>query len=601
MPLLFLCAFAWAQPSGYVPGTQVCWTFNNRAHGYFKAAGNGERHILLSFTGYGEKTCNDYQNQAPQNLLNDLGTNWDGRTVRAPGDTIVWEIFTLPANAEMWIPDYASDITYFFSHIAPIDTSNHKLFHLQGLSHGVGRLWGYLANLYGHNSPYSKIFSTTISMSGTAQDSARIASSSGNVRSWVWVGEDDAGQTQPSLSLELFNNITGPKRYTLLVGNNYGHGSRTWDSAMSIKGPDTLTNRWLWMVRKDTVTIPPDPCPAVGGPPGYVPGTQVNWQFNNRSHGYFRAAGCTGERHVLIAFTGDASIDSSNYQTNAPQKWLQDAGINWNGKTVRAPGDTILWEVFTIPYNTSYYLPGYANDIAYFFQHIEAIDTSNHNLFHIAGVSHGSSRMWGYLTNDQNHNSPYRNLFSTTIGVSHTWSSIYPAIGVYSAGRRHWVWHGASDTNPTTPPYASTDQYNALNGDKRITMQTGGGHNAITWDSCFSLLGTDSSNNRWLWMVTPPSSLLRKASPEPFKTLPAEATLQVYPNPTPGISRLSWNGKPGITYRIIVTDISGRLRKSIPGIRGNLHALDVSTLEKGLYIVKVEGGGEKFVLKLLKE
>lgn len=85
-----------AQPAGYVPGTQVCWNFNGRDHGYFKAAGNGEGHILISFTSDGETNCSNYQGQAPQKWLNDAGLNWDGRTVRAPGDTVVWEVLTIP-------------------------------------------------------------------------------------------------------------------------------------------------------------------------------------------------------------------------------------------------------------------------------------------------------------------------------------------------------------------------------------------------------------------------------------------------------------------------------------------------------------------------
>src|ERR1051325_771562 len=85
----------WSQPGGYTPDTQVCWNFNGRDHGYFKAAGNGERHILISFNGDGETSCSNYQAIVPQRFLNDNGENWDGRTVRAPGDTIVWEVFTL--------------------------------------------------------------------------------------------------------------------------------------------------------------------------------------------------------------------------------------------------------------------------------------------------------------------------------------------------------------------------------------------------------------------------------------------------------------------------------------------------------------------------
>lgn len=609
IPLLFLCTLTFAQPSGYVPGTQVCWTINGIQHGYFKAAGNGERHILISFTGWGETNCSNYQTNAPQNLLNDLGRNWDGRTVRAPGDTIVWEILTVPQYADNWMQPYARAIDTFFAKIAPIDTSNHARFHVSGLSHGVGRFWNYLSNAQSHNSPYRHIFSTTISLSGQQQDSAMLANTSRNKRNWVWVGDADNGQTQPNVSLYNYNKITGPKRWTLqqsVPPSSAGHNSTTWDSCHSLKGVDTTTNTWLWMVAKPDTVTPQPPCPGSGGPANYTPGTQVSWTFNGRQHGYFRAAGC-GERHILVAFTGDSITDTTNFQTISPQKLLEDAGINWDGRTVRGAGDTIVWEVLTIPNNANYWLEAYANDIGYFLEHIETIDTANHNRFHIAGVGHGVGRMWGYLTNDQNNTSPYRNIFSTTIGVSTTWSNIYAKISAYSVGKRHWVWHGASDANGTTPPSASTDHYNALNGDKRITLQTGGGHNAITWDSCFSLLGSDSSNNRWLWMVTPPASGLRSFTnnPAPGKEAERSATktgeLKAWPNPANTSARLSWNGKAGVTYRITVSDAAGRVRKTLTGIQGNTHSLDLSGLAKGLLFVRVEGGGEQFMLKLMKE
>src|SRR5687767_13237273 len=110
--LTLLSAIATAQSSTYVRGTQECWQFNGRAHGYFRAEGNGERHVLISFTGNGETSCSNYQNAAPQKWLRYNGRNWDGRTVRAPGDTIVWEVFTL-VNA----PDYTIDLDYFFDHM----------------------------------------------------------------------------------------------------------------------------------------------------------------------------------------------------------------------------------------------------------------------------------------------------------------------------------------------------------------------------------------------------------------------------------------------------------------------------------------------------
>lgn len=608
IPLLLLCTVVCAQPAGYVPGTQVCWPIHGFDHGYFKAAGNGERHILLAFTGYGEKSCLNYQHTAPTNLLDDLGLNWDGRTVRAPGDTIVWEVLTVPNYAEMWIPDYARNIDSFFKNIASIDTSDHSRFHIAGLSHGVGRFWNYLDNKNNHNSPYRHIFSTTISLSGQQQDSNVIKRASQNRRNWVWVGEDDYGQTSPGVNLYNYNYMARPKSWTLQLStptHTAEHNWVTWDSCWSIKGTDSAHNRWIWMVTQPDTTTPTPICPISGGPANYVAATQVPWVFNGRQHGYFRAAGC-GERHILIAFTGNSITDTTNYQLYSPQKLLEDAGINWNGRTVRAPGDTVVWEVLTIANTSNNWLQDYSNDINYFLEHIEAIDTSDHNLFHIAGVGHGANRMWGYLTNDQNNYSPYRHIFSTTISVSATWFNIYPKISDYSAGKRHWVWHGSLDSSGSTPPSVATSLYNALNGDKRVTLQSNGGHNAITWDSCFSRAGADTSNNRWLWMVIPPASGLRSFvnSPAPAQKAVADviegnSELKAWPNPATGTARLTWKGKTGIAYRITVSDRAGRLRKTNTGIRGHQHTLDLSGLDKGLHFVQIEGGGEKFMLKLI--
>lgn len=599
IPLLFLCISVWAQPAGYVSGTQVCWTFNGNPHGYFKAAGNGERHILLTFTGAGEFNCTDYQRNAPTKLFNDLGINWDGRTVRAPGDTIVWEVLTLPNYANKWTPAYARSIDSFFAKIAPIDTAEHWRFHIAGLSHGVERFWMFLDNHADHNSPYRHIFSTTISLSGQEQDSTRVANSSRGKRNWVWVGEDDYGQTQPGVSQKLYDDLPGHRRLTIQQSTPAGsasHNGVTWDSCHSLKGVDTTTNTWLWMVAKPTV---PNLCVLPGGPSGYVAGTQVNWQFNARSHGYFRAAGC-GERHVLVVFTGNESTDSTNYQLHAPTKLFNDFGINWDGRTVRAAGDTVIWEVLTIPNTTNYWLQPYANDIAYFFQNIGQIDTSEHRYFHIAASGIGLERMWGYLSNEQSHNSPYRKIFSTVISASAAWSNIYPQITANSGDKRHWVWVGADETS-LYQPAASQAYYDALNGNKRITIQTGGDHSDITWDSCYSRAGADSSNNRWLWMVTPPANNLQLNTAtlaQPFAAVVAK--LQARPTPVRSTTYLTWKGNT-TAYHLTVADLTGRVRISRGGIQGQGYMLDLSLLEHGWYVVKLEGGGERHIVKLLKE
>lgn len=604
---LFLClsATVFSQPLNYTPGTQVCWTYNGRPHGYFKAAGNGERHILISFTGDGETNCSNYQSQAPQKWLRDNGVNWDGRTVRAPGDTVVWEVLTIAHTSSYYLPDYAADINYFFQNIAPIDTSDHTKFHIEGLSGGVGRFWGYLVNDQSHNSPYRHIFSTTISQSG-AWVGVSVGSYVGGKRHWVWYGTADAnGGTPPAASVALYNALSETKHLTAQVGGT--HSANTWDSCMSLAGTDTTTNRWLWMVKpqeEDTITPPPCPDPG-GGPANYVPGTQVCWTFNGRPHGYFRAEGC-GQRHILLAFTGDGETDCNNYQTQSPQKLLNDLGINWNGKTVRAPGDTILWEVLTIANTSSYWLAAYASDIDYFFSNINltGIDTSDHRRFHAVGLSGGVGRMWGYLVNDQTHNSPYRNLFGTTISMSPAWLGIYSQITAYSTGRRHWVWHGAADANGSTPPAAGQGLYNILNGAKRLTLQAGGTHSANTWDSCMSLAGTDSSSNRWLWMVIDPAGPpYRLANPNNGSTI-RNSPIQkgsIYPNPARNKVVLALSNAEQHPYRITIVDAMGRRHRVITNVAQSNYVLDIGSLRNGLYIIQIENGQQRTQQKVIKE
>jgi hypothetical protein len=599
LPLLaFLCfsLSVLSQPAGYVPGTQVCWTFNGHPHGYFRAAGNGERHILISFTGIGEKTCGSIPNNAPQKWLHDAGLNWDGKTVRAPGDTVVWEVFTLLHDADSGFRSdlYARDIEYFFQNIEAIDTSKHCFFHIQGLSAGAKNIWDYMLNRYSHNSPYRKIFSTSITMSTPDIDGfqkPRLAAASAQMRNWVWHGINDGHSCCPVENADtLYKYLGGHKRITKQPGG--GHNDATWDSAMSLNGTDTNTNRWMWMAKEICGTLPPnDPYP--GGPPGYIPGTQVCWTINGRPHGYFRAAG-NGEKHTLISFTTQNENSCANYANNAPQKWLPGT---WNGKTVRAPGDTIIWEIFTIVNTNNNFLKAYADDIDTFFNHITA-DTSDHSKFHVEAKGPGGiNRMWGYLVNAQTHNSPYRHIFSTTISQStpHLGSSgLLPLINNNSAGRRHWVWYGTADA--TAPPAASQQLYDSLQGTKTLTAQAGGTTGAGTWDSCLSRSGTTVNTNRWLWMVS--GSSVRTA--ELVTDVPVNNKLGIYPNPARNQVMVSLGENPN-GYRLIITDVMGRQQKVINNIRQPNYVVDISSLRQGVYFIQIDSGNKRLQKKLIKE
>ncbi|WP_295127671.1 T9SS type A sorting domain-containing protein [uncultured Chitinophaga sp.] len=573
-------------PKNYVPGTLAMWYFNGTEHAYFKAAGNGERHILVAFTGDSLTGFNNYKVEAPQKLFEDAGINWDGRTVRAPGDTVVWEVLTIPHTAS------DSDVDYFLSHIAPINTAESWRFHLVGQGAGAERIWGFLST--GNNAD---IFSTTISMSPEYYDGYRAHTYSYGKRNWVWYGTDDTYML-PWKSTQLYDDLQGEKHITGIPG---GHQSSVWDSCLSLSGTTISTNRWLWMVSRDTPTI--TVCDYGGGPAGYVPGTQVNWRFNGRDHGYFRSAVC-GERHVLVVFQGDMAYDSTNYQLESPQKMLNDLGINWDGSTITPAGDTISWEVFAVPYNSGYWLPNYATDINHYFANVVGLDTSDHSRFHIAGVSGGVGRMWGFIRNDQSHNSPYRGIYSTTISVATAWFGDYTPLAAASAGRRNWIWHGADDVSGTNPPAASTALFNALSGEKRLTFQAGAGHDYVTVDSVFSLVGTDSSDNRWIWMVLPPEggSLLRIGDEQAYKATSATPKrINLYPNPVASKLYVDLRSLPAANYRIAIADINGRLHKAENGVKNVLYQADVSGLKAGVYILTVEGGGTREQRKFIKE
>lgn len=339
----------------------------------------------------------------------------------------------------------------------------------------------------------------------------------------------------------------------------------------------------------------------------YVPGTQVCWTFNNRPHGYFKAAG-NGERHILISFTGDGQTTCSNYQSQSPQKWLNDTGTNWDGRTVRAPGDTIVWEILTI-LNTNGNSPGfYAADINYFFAHIDTVglDTADHSKFHVEGLSGGVQRFWGYIFGPQV--SPYRNLFSTTISISGaSLGGNYAKLRYYSPGRRHWVWHGEDDANACCPVYRSEKIYDSLSvtGYVRLTIQAGSGHSATTWDSCLSLKGVDTNTNRWLWMVTNgPGQMANYAKTHSTgqqvfdKRAPSPL---LYPNPARNEVTINTNGLFADAYSIQVIDASGRVQKRISNIRNRNYQLDVSTLQKGIYILLIKTGSYRVQQKLLVE
>ena len=318
-------------------------------------------------------------------------------------------------------------------------------------------------------------------------------------------------------------------------------------------------------------------------PSGYIPGTQVCWNFNGRDHGYFRSASTSGEKHILISFTGDGETNCSNYQNQAPQKWLRDSGINWDGNTTKANGTVVNWEIFTLPRNADYNIPIYATDIDYFFNAIGLTNTNQSDNIHIQGLSGGVGRMWGVMTNST---SVYKNVFSTTLSMSGVnLGNTNNAITNYSVGRRHWVWHGLADANGGTPIAASQtlyDNYLCATCDKQLTLQLGGTHSNNTWDVTLALpiAGDTRLNNRWLWMAEPASLGL-----DDFENT---ININVYPNPTNGLFTIASNVLEG---KIEVINKLGQLvHQEI--LNTDMQQIDLQHLPGGIYIVKILEGAK---------
>lgn len=243
----------------------------------------------------------------------------------------------------------------------------------------------------------------------------------------------------------------------------------------------------------------------------------------------------------------------------------------------------------------------YADDINYFFEHITA-DTSNHGRFHAEGKGPGGiNRMWGYLVNAQSHNSPYRNIFSTTISQSTPFlgsSSLLPLINTWSAGRRHWVWYGTADAG--SPPAASQQLYDTLRGTKTLTAQIGGTAGAGTWDSCLSFRGTTINTNRWLWMVSGSSARAGEFVNNTPVAAPVNNKWRIYPNPARSQVTVSM-GEVLNGYRLTVTDAMGRQQKVINNIRQSNYMLDISAFRQGIYFIEIDAGGKRLQQKLVKE
>ncbi|GAB3231345.1 hypothetical protein GCM10027346_17740 [Hymenobacter seoulensis] len=83
----------------------------------------------------------------------------------------------------------------------------------------------------------------------------------------------------------------------------------------------------------------------------------------------------------------------------------------------------------------------------------------------------------------------------------------------------------------------------------------------------------------------------------------AVANVELYPNPASDLSdvRLDLSTLPAGTYRVQLTDMAGRMVRSTTQQGGLNQALEVKGLPQGSYIVTIQGNGQVFTKRLVKE
>lgn len=272
LPIILLLSLgASAQPGGYVAGTQVCWQYNSRDHGFFRASGWDEDvdHILIFFGGDGQTTCANYDGMQPGLFLRDGagGSNWNGVTnlpAEAGGGSRKWMVLIMTNHGNQ--PDvYAADITFFLNNVGiTVDASWSDRIHYGGGSGGPGR-----ANAFFNNStsnPYRTFHSTGIWMSTTLYT----VSANSPAKNYCWYGDDDnnAG-TPPSFTINVYNQLPGVEDVDKFLGITVGgdHDNGTWGDCFEISGTTYEDNRWIWMIveGEDLIEDPVYPPPALIG------------------------------------------------------------------------------------------------------------------------------------------------------------------------------------------------------------------------------------------------------------------------------------------------------------------------------------------------
>jgi hypothetical protein len=257
LKVILILIFSWAscaqaQPVGYTEGTQVCWTFSGRGHGYFRAVGwnASTDHILIFFGGDGQTDCTNYDGMQPGLFLRDGagGSNWDGVTnlpAEVGGGSRKWLVFIMTAHGNQ--PDvYAADVTTFLNTVGvTIDASMSGRIHYGGGSGGPGRANSFFNEV--PSNPYRTFHSTGIWMSTTLYT----VSANSPTRNYCWYGDADANPgTPPSFTINVYNQLPGVDNVDKYLGVTSGgtHSNSTWGACFQISGTTYSDNRWIWMI-----------------------------------------------------------------------------------------------------------------------------------------------------------------------------------------------------------------------------------------------------------------------------------------------------------------------------------------------------------------
>lgn len=113
-----------------------------------------------------------------------------------------------------------------------------------------------------------------------------------------------------------------------------------------------------------------------------------------------------------------------------------------------------------------------------------------------------------------------------------------------------------------------------------------------TWEFQVQTVCANGSTSEWSSSVlgNPTGLMPGDNNPSSLVSLNPQATLQLYPNPARSVLYISYSGMENTTLNVQIFEVSGKnVYNKIMNVNGT-EKLDISPLQKGLYIVQVSGG-----------